>query len=155
MVSGTAFSYTTWNLPIQGSYENPVDKVMVFQHNDMIADVLIAKSNDKSIPNMEDTIVIDLNEVIITESFPQHSHACLKQHVKYPDFALKEKLEGVVAVTLHFNSDGNVEILDSFSSDKRLESYVHGKLYELHMHVKNCSVKMYKPYNARFSFRLL
>ena len=155
LMMNAAFSFTTWNLPIEGSYVSPVDKVMVFQHNDMIAGTLVTKSKKTSIPNMEDTIVIDLNEVVITEGFPQQSQACLQKHVKYPSFALKQKLEGVVAVTLQFNSDGNVEIMDSFGSDPRLESYVHSKLYELNMHIKNCSVKMYKQYNARFIFRLL
>ena len=155
VITSAAFSFTTMNLPIEGSYETPIDKVLVFQHNDMIAGAMVMKNQEKSIPNMEDTIVIDLKEVVITEGFSQQSHACLKEHVKYPDFALKQKLEGVVAVTLLFNRDGNVEIVDSFGSDPRLESYVHGKLYELHTHIKNCSVQINKPYNARFTFRLL
>ena len=120
MITSAAFCFTTWNLPIEGSYETPVDKVMVFQHNDMIAAAIFTESKDKSIPNIEDTIVIDLNEVVITEGFPQYSHACLQEHVKYPDFALKQKLEGVVAVTILFNRDGNIEIVDSFGSDPQL-----------------------------------
>lgn len=155
LMMNAAFCFTTWNLPIEGSYESPVDKVMVFQHNDMIAGAMLTKSNETSIPNMEDTIVIDLKEVVITEGFPQHSHACLQEHVTYPDFARKQKLEGLVAVTLLFNRDGMVEIVDSFGSDPRFESYVHEKLSKLHMHMKNCSVQMNKPYNARFTFRLL
>ena len=109
-------------------------------------------NNDKSVPNKEDTIVIDLKEVVITEGFTQRSHACLKEHVKYPEFALKQKLEGVVAVTVLFNRNGNLVIVDSFGSDQRLESYVHEKLHELHL--KNCEVGINKPYNARFIFRL-
>ena len=155
MITGAAFSFTTMNLPIDGIYETPVDKLMVFHRQDKIAEALVTDKNSKSVPNMEDTIVIDLKEVVITEGFTQQSHACLQKHLKYPDFALKQKLEGVVAVTLMFNRDGNVEIVDSFGSDPRLESYVHEKLFNLHLHLKNCSVEMNKPYNARFTFRLL
>lgn len=154
LMTSAAFSFTTLNLPIEGSYKAPIDNLMVYQHNNVIADAMVAKSKVISAPNMEDTIVIDLNEVVITEGFPQHSQACLQEHVKYPAFALKEKLEGLVAVTLLFNRDGNVEIVDSYGSDPRLESYVHEKLFQLNAHMKNCTVQMYKPYNARFSFRL-
>ena len=124
MITSAAFSFTTVNLPIEGYYETPVDKLMVFHHQDIIADAMISESNDKSAPNMEDTIVIDLKEVVITEGFAQRSHACLQQQVKYPEFALKQKLEGVVAVTIAFNRDGNVVIIVSFGSDPSLESYV-------------------------------
>ena len=153
MITSAAFSFTTLNFPIEGSYETPVDKLMVFHQNDRVADAILSNDRSKPSPNMEDTIVIDLNEVVITESFPQRSHACLQQQVKYPEFALKEKLEGVVAVTILFNRDGNVEIVDSYGSDRRLESYVHEKLFKLHL--TNCAVEMHKPYNARFTFRLL
>ena len=153
MMTSAAFSFTTLNLPIEGLYVSPVDKLMVHHQNNKVVDAMISKERNKSIPNMEDTIVIDLKEVVITEGFAERSHTCLQRQVKYPEFALKEKLEGVVAVTLHFNQDGNVVILDSFGSDSRLESYVHGKLYGIHL--KDCSVEMYKPYNARFTFRLL
>jgi hypothetical protein len=152
MITSAAFSFTTLNLPIDGIYKTPVDKVMVFHHQDIIADAMISERNDKSVPNMEDTIVIDLKEVVITEGFAQRTHACLQKQVKYPEFALKQKLEGVVAVTLLFNRDGNLEIVDSFGSDPRLESYVHEKLYGLHL--RNCEVELNKPYNARFIFRL-
>jgi len=153
MITSAAFSFTTVNLPIEGYYETPVDKLMVFHDQVRTAEALVTDKNDNSVPNMEDTIVIDLKEVVITEGFAQRSHACLQQQVKYPEFALKQKLEGVVAVTISFNRDGNLVIIDSFGSDPRLESYVHEKLYGLHL--RNCEVEMNKPYNARFTFRLL
>lgn len=153
MITSVAFSFTTLNLPIEGSYVSPVDALMVHHQNDKVIDAMIAKESNESLPNFEDTIVIDLNEIVITEGFSQKSHACLQKQVKYPEFALKEKLEGLVAVTIHFNSDGNVEILDSFGSDPRFESYVHEKLYGIHL--RDCAVEMNKPYNARFTFRLL
>lgn len=153
LMTSAAFSFTTVNLPIDGIYETPIDKVMVFLNNDKEADAIISNLKDKSVPNMEDTIVIDLNEVVITEGFTQRSHACLSKTVKYPEFAVKQKIEGVVAVTILFNRDGNVEIVDSFGSHPELESYVHEKLYGLHL--RNCAVEINKHYNARFTFRLL
>jgi hypothetical protein len=152
MISSAAYSITSINLPVQRMNIIAVDKVLVFQQNEIITDKLIADRHTKSVPNREDTIVIDLNEIVITEGFLQRSHACLTKQVKYPDFALEQKLEGVVAVTLLFNRDGNVEIVDSFGSDPSLELYVHEKLFGLHL--SNCMVEMNKPYNARFTFRL-
>lgn len=152
LIVNLAFSFTIFNLPIEGNYENPRDHVMVFDNSEIL------KSNVKSIetasvePNMEDTIVVDLEEVVITDGFSQKSHACLQQRVKYPAFAMEEKIEGVVALTMLFNRDGNVVIVDSFGSDPRLESYVHEQLYGLH--VKDCAVAMNKPFNMRFTFRL-
>lgn len=102
---------------------------------------------------MVDTIIIDLGEVVITAGFPEKSHDCLHRQVKYPDFAIQQQIEGVVAVTMLFNADGNVVITDSFGSNKDLENYVHEQLHRLHL--KDCAVKVNKPYNLRFAFRLL
>ncbi|MCD4656970.1 MAG: energy transducer TonB [Planctomycetes bacterium] len=147
-----AYSFTALNLPLDVIYENPVDKLLVFENPDIIFDIETSEKSNDATPNTEDTIVIDLDEIVITDGFPERSHDCLQRQVKYPDFAVKQKLEGVVAVTMLFNRDGNVEIVDSFGSDSRLESYVHGQLYNLHL--RNCSVEMNKPYNLRFTFRL-
>ncbi len=146
-----AYSFTAINMPVDGIYANPIDKLLVFNNPELLFDVEAEKSIDTD-PNMEDTIVVNLEEIVITDGFPQRSHACLQRQVKYPDFAVREKLEGVVALTMLFNRDGNVEIVDSFGSDSRLEAYVHGQLYNLH--VKNCAVDMMKPYNMRFTFRM-
>ena len=150
--SNLAFSFTTFNLPEEGNCINLADELQVMTPIRLSPDVFNATPKS-FIPYKEDTIVIDLQEVVITQGFPEASHDCLQRQVSYPEFAKQQHLEGVVAVTMRFNSNGNIEIIDSFGSDSRLESYVHGKL--LNIHLKDCSVQVNKPYNLRFTFRLI
>jgi len=147
-----ALGFTTVNLPLEENYINQADKLQVMTPIKLSPDVFNSKSKT-FILYKEDTIVIDLQEVVITQGFKEASHDCLQKQVPYPEFAKQQRLEGVVAVTMRFNNEGNVEILDSFGSDSRLESYVHGKLLALHL--KDCSVQMNKPYNLRFTFRII
>jgi len=85
--------------------------------------------------------------------FLNSSHDYFDQYVNYPDFAIQQHIEGVVAITMRFNSYGNVEIIDSFSNDIKLENYVNDKLSSIHL--KDCSVQINKPYNIKFTFRLI
>jgi hypothetical protein len=147
-----AFSFTTFNLPDEGNYINMADELQVMIPLKISPEVFNSTAKNY-IPYKEDTIVIDLQEVIITQGFPEASHDCLQRQIGYPEFAKQQRLEGVVALTMRFNSYGNVEIIDSFGSDPQLESYVHEQLYKLHL--KDCAVQINKPYNLRFSFRLL
>jgi hypothetical protein len=147
-----AFSFSTINLPQEDAYVNVADELQVMTPIKLSSGVFSSTSK-LFIPYKEDTIVIDLQEIVITQGFPQSSQDCLQKHVSYPEFARQQRLEGVVALTMRFNREGNVEILDSFGSDPQLESYVHTKLHN--MHLKDCSVQINKPYNLRFTFRLI
>ena len=147
-----AFCYSTFNLPLERNYINLADELHVMTPIKLSPDVFSTTSKTY-IPNKEDTIVINLKEVVITQGFPERSHDCLQRQVSYPEFARQQHLEGVVALTMQFNREGNVEIIDSFGSDPRLESYVHDVLFKLHL--KDCAVQIGKPYNLRFTFRLL
>ncbi len=150
--SNIAFARTTFDLPAETNYINLTDNLQVMTPIKLSHD-LFNTTPAISFPSKEDTIVIDLQEVVITQGFPEASHDCLQRQVSYPEFAKREHLQGVVAVTMRFNREGNVEILDSFGSDPRLESYVHNKLSNIHL--KDCAVQMNKPYNLKFSFRMI
>jgi hypothetical protein len=146
------FAFTTFNLPDEGNYVNQSDELKVMIPIKLSPDVFNTNSRT-FIPYKEDTIVINLKEVVITQGFPERSHDCLQKQVTYPEFAKQRQIEGVVAVIMRFNSYGIVEIIDSFGSDPQLESYVHEKLHNLHL--KDCAVQVNKPYNLRFTFRLM
>jgi hypothetical protein len=150
--SNLCFAFTTFNLPDEGNYVNQVDELQVMTPI-MPSPELFNLTPRVFIPYKEDTIVINLKEVVITQGFPERSHDCLQRQVTYPEFARQQKIEGVVAVTMRFNSFGNVEIINSFGSDPQLERYVHEKLNNLHL--KDCAVQINKPYNLRFTFRLI
>jgi hypothetical protein len=146
-----AFSFTTFNLPAAGNFVNLTDELQVMTPIKLSPDIF--NTTPKTImPSRVDTIVIDLQEVVITQGFPEKSHDCLQREVKYPEFARSQHLEGIVAVTMLFNRNGNVEIINTFGSDPDLEKYVHAQLFNLHL--KDCAVEMNKPYNLRFTFRL-
>ena len=147
-----AFSFTTFNFPDEGNYINMADELQVMIPLKISPEVFNSTAKN-FIPYKEDTIIIDLQEIVITQGFPEASHDCLHRQIGYPEFAKQQRIEGVVALTMRFNSYGNVEIIDSFGSDPQLESYVHDQLYKLHL--KDCAVQINKPYNLRFSFRLL
>jgi len=153
LITHLALPFTTFNLPIDELYVNPLDKLYVNHDQSIPLTFNGTPNNNKLNPNLEDTIIIDLNEVVITAGFPEKSHDCLQKQVKYPEFARQQHLEGVVALTMLFDRDGNVVITDSFGSDPRLENYVHEQLYRLHL--KDCAVQVNKPYNLRFAFRLM
>jgi hypothetical protein len=147
-----AFAFTTLDLRPEMLNINPPDKLLVI-NNEIYPKSIPARSNTSNPTSRnEDTIIINLKEAVITEGFPARSHDCLQRQIIYPEFAKQQHIEGVVAVTMLFNSDGNVEITDSFGSDPRLENYVHEQLYRLHL--KDCAVQVNKPYNLRFAFRL-
>jgi hypothetical protein len=147
-----AFCFSTFNLPLEENHINQADELQVMIPIKLSPDVF--KSTSKTfIPFKEDTIVIDLQEVVITQGFPEAAQDCLQRLVGFPEFARQQRLEGVVALTMRFNNDGNVEILESFGTDPGLENYVRGKLKTLHL--KDCSVQINKPYNLRFTFRLI
>ena len=116
--SNLAFSFLLVNLPVEGNYYKPTDELQVMTPIKLSPDVFT--SNSKAlIPYKEDTIIIDLQEVVITQGFPEASHDCLQRQIVYPEFAKEMHLEGVVALTMRFNNHGNVEILDSFGSDSK------------------------------------
>jgi hypothetical protein len=150
--SNLAFCFSTFNLPLEGNSVNLADELQVMTPIKIAPDVFNTATRTY-IPYKDDTIVINLQEVVITQGFPERSHDCLQKQISYPEFAKQQRLEGVVAVTMRFNREGNVEILDSFGSDPQLEGYVHSRL--LNLHLKDCAVQIDKPYNLRFTFRLI
>ncbi len=153
MFCSSANAYTLFNLPPAYYYSSPADNLNVVLNPLMLANINnVLLNNSQPSHKPEDTIVIDLNEIVITTGFEQQSKECLQKMITYPEFAKKQHLEGVVAATIKFNENGDVVVLDSFGSDPQLEDYVLNKISR--MQPKNCSVKMNKPYNLRFVFRM-
>lgn len=149
----SAYSFTTLNLPGDIVKGNLVDKLFVYGEPALLMDLEDLEGKENTTSKEEDTIVIDLEEVVITDGLPAESVHSIQQQVKYPYFAMKQKLEGIVAVCMVFNSNGNIEIKESCSNHPELENYVINKL--LNLQLSNCVVQMGKEYYVRFTFRLL
>ena len=147
------YASTVLNLPKGNINETIIDRLFVYGESALLTDIenLLQKNTESS--NFEDTIIVDLDEIVITEGLSGNSKICIQKQITYPDFAVKQKLEGVVAVCIVFNHDGNVEITKSFSSSIDLENYVIEKLQ--HIHFSNCIVQIGKEYNLHFTFQLL
>lgn len=148
----TAGTFTSIPLPENELNLNPPDKLLVVNSRNYPPSIPLRTNYRDLINRKVDTTIIQLDEVEIYDGFPTKSHDCLEKQIIYPEFARRQHIEGVVAVTMQFNSDGIIEILDSFGSDPRLENYVLTQLYKLHL--RDCTVTMNKPYNLRFTFRL-
>lgn len=148
-----AYSFTTETLPESNVKENVVDKLFVYGESALLSEIENIIQENTTSANLEDTIIVDLNEIVVTEGLNGKSKICIQKQVPYPDFAMEQKLEGVVAVCLVFDHDGNAIIKESFSSNNELENYVIDKLH--HLQFSNCVLQIGKEYNLRFTFQLL
>ena len=80
--------------------------------------------------------------VIITGFVTKNVHAkgpdfndvikkAIDENVKYPDFAIERKINGVVVVQFKFNQKGNLEVRRINSVNPELEEYVHRQLEKI------------------------
>lgn len=148
----SAFSFSLLNLPGEPVYVNPVDNLAVI--TSVRPEVLNKAKNimpDKT-TGFDDTIVIDLAEVVIESAFPASSVSCISQQVPYPKFAVKHQLEGIVATRFVFDGYGRVHVRETSSNSPLLESYVVHRLKNLRL--KNCVVDVDRDYYLRFVFKL-
>jgi len=149
----SAFSFSTFNLPLDEITSNTTEKLIVFDNYTDIADVVVPDKTNVQKKFVEDTILIDLTHEKIVSPFPNASRNCILQQIPYPEFARKKKLEGGVVVQFKFDENGVVHVLDACSNSPELENYVLNKLSNLQL--KNCVVDINKDYYMRFMFRLL
>ena len=55
----------------------------------------------------------------------------INDKVKYPEFAIEKKINGVVVVEFKFNEKGNLEVTRINSVEPELEDYVHQQLEKI------------------------
>lgn len=158
LLSGLLVSFTTANEPRKELAEKThFDGISLAVHGEkallenldhiMFSDSLIL------VDPMQDAIVIELDEVVITGGLPAEMKEAVLGAVKYPDFARKQMIEGVVVVGMSFDSNGNLQILESYSNNTDLESYVTGKIAGIQF--GDCTVWMEKEYVVRILFRIM
>lgn len=108
------------------------------------------------------TIIISLISLMIisaTGSFakaantdnPTKIEKLLKKTITFPEFAKKEKLEGVVLVSFTVNSDGTLSINLTNESSESLKKYVVEKLGQIKLKPGNAEEG--KTYNVKFEFK--
>lgn len=147
------YSYTLFNLPGE-PIKNPLDNLNVSDNDALIIDVNKSedlKSNTHETRN-EDTIIINLPELIITQPFPASARECISKQVPYPSFAEELQMEGGVALSFEFDRDGRILIKDTYSSHPELEAYVVDRMQSMSLH--NCRAEIGKEYFLRFMFRM-
>jgi len=80
---------------------------------------------------------------------PEGIKDLIKKEISYPDFALKEKIEGTVLVSFSVSEEGLVKIDLANASNEDLKNYVIGKLKSII--VKNADDE---KYNMKFEFKI-
>jgi len=103
------------------------------------------------------TILIGI-AVIIIASFvkagnPKSSSIdkIIKKEISYPEFAKKQRLEGVVLVNFSVNKDGSIKVNLTNESDTNLKDYVVSKLKLIK--VKNPEENNTLSYDVKFEFK--
>lgn len=147
------YSYTLFNLPGEPVI-NPIDKLNVSGHDALVIDINNSKDlKSKSLETRnEDTIIINLPEIIISTPFPASARECISKQVPYPSFAEEQQLEGGVALSFKFDSNGRVQIKETNASHPELEAYVVDRVQAMSLH--NCRAEIGKEYFLRFMFRM-
>ena len=82
---------------------------------------------------------------------PTRIEKLLKKSVAFPEFAKKEKMEGIVLVSFTVNSDGTLNVNLTNESSVALKEYVLGKLGMIKL--KPGSSEEGKTYNVKFEFK--
>lgn len=108
------------------------------------------------------TIIISLISLMIISATGNFANAAntdnptkieklLRKIISYPDFAKKEKIEGVVLVNFTVNADGTLSINLTNESNETLKEYVIGKLSQIKLKPGNNEEG--KTYNVKFDFK--
>ncbi len=150
-VLSQAYSFSLFNIPDETVNISPVDHLTILMDDPLVVKPAADNTNVRK-ENFEDTIVIELDEVIVESRFPASAHECIMEQVPYPVFAQQQGIEGAVVVQFTFDDYGNVRVEESMSNDPRLSGYVTQQLESLKL--KNCVVDVNRPYYMRFLFKL-
>ncbi|OPZ99086.1 MAG: Gram-negative bacterial tonB protein [Bacteroidetes bacterium ADurb.Bin408] len=81
---------------------------------------------------------------------PDNIKDVIKKEITYPDFAKKEKIEGVVMVSFSISDGGTVNIDITNASNEDLKSYVVNKLKGLIFRQEESESR----YNMKFEFKI-
>ena len=95
---------------------------------------------------------VQLDEVVISAGQLTSSIGCIQMQLGYPQWPINERLEGLVLVSLVFDSNGQLAVSAVNSSNADLANYVIKKLHQVHFN--NCAVTVGKEYNLKIVFRL-
>ena len=146
-----SYAFSLFNLPENTINVNPVDNLSTVVATPIVSSP-VADNTRVHHDNFTDTIIIDLDEVVVESSFPNAAHKCIIEQVPYPSFAQEKGIEGAVVVKFSFDESGRARVEDAMSNDPRLAGYVQQKIENLQL--RNCIVQMHKPYYMRFLFKL-
>ncbi|MCD4698293.1 MAG: hypothetical protein K8S16_18865 [Bacteroidales bacterium] len=153
LLVSSGYAYTIFNLPGE-IIINPIDKLKISDEAILTLDITNsgAKNSVEEVGSSDDTIIINLAEVVITSEFPASARECISRQVPYPNFAQRQKLEGGVALSFSFDRSGIITINEVYSSNPQLENYVKDCIQNLQLDY--CRVDIGKEYYLRFLFKL-
>jgi len=150
-VISSAYSFTLLNLLIDDVAVRASDNPIVLSQKSFISTdhfPIMIEGRDK-----EKNKGVELEEIIVSAGQLNSSSRCIRQQLGYPYWAAHDKLEGIVMVSIVFNSNGHVEIHGLNSSNKELGQYVTEKLRQVHFN--NCMVEIGKEYHLKFVFEII
>jgi outer membrane biosynthesis protein TonB len=76
----------------------------------------------------------------------------LQKTIDFPDFAKKEKVEGIVLVNFTVNSDGTLNVNLTNESNEELKKYVVNKLNQIKLNPENITEG--QSFNVKFEFKI-
>ena len=147
----SAYSFTLLNFLVEDISLNPTENPIVLNqksfHTINHFPIIIEERK------LEKPEGVELDEIVISAGQLSSSIRCIRMQLGYPNWPINERLEGIVRISLVFNSDGQVGVIAANSSNKDLEKYVIEKIRQVHFN--NCVVEVGKEYNIQIVFRLL
>jgi hypothetical protein len=76
----------------------------------------------------------------------------IKQKIAYPDFAREQRNTGTVLVEFKCDEKGNIHVLNTNQSDKKLRDYVVTEMEKINLGMKYASDAIYQ---LKVNFRLI
>jgi hypothetical protein len=86
------------------------------------------------------------------DNIPSETKKIFTDYLKYPENALKYKIEGRVDVIFSYNEEGYIKVKSANSNNKDLKIYIINTLGTIRL--KNGIVEVEKEFFARFYFKL-
>jgi hypothetical protein len=151
LVLSSAYSFTLLNFAVEDISPNSTDNPIILNQKPFhtINDFPL-KINERE---NEELKGVELDEVVISAGQLTSSIRCIRMQLGYPQWPISERLEGLVLVSLVFDSNGQLAVSAVNSSNADLANYVTKKLSQVHFN--NCTVEVGKEYNLKIVFRLL
>ncbi|NOX47766.1 MAG: hypothetical protein GXO89_12395 [Chlorobi bacterium] len=136
----SAYSFTLLNMMVDKVSPNSSDNPIVLNQRPFHS--INGFPNQISEREKDEIKGVELDEVVISAGQLNTSIYCIQKQLGYPQWPINERLEGLVLVSLVFDSNGQLAVRAVNSSNRELTNYVTKKLSQVHFN--NCAVEVGK-----------